>query len=213
MGKMERRHDPNGFGIQIGFDAVTSSHVLLVLTENHYLREVFDDMDEIEEYGYWNDTNGPDDICEEDWQARKELWDRIIPWSGRSNMLTFTLRPPYDGGPRRYLGVDGEDTSPVFTSLPDDHERAKAIAMAAYTSYLHNEHGIEPWTAAQHVVFGRSKNLPLVVDVVTPYLPAITPELVTEGSHGTVIAPAFSAALKAACDELYTLDKEKLASR
>jgi hypothetical protein len=68
----------------------------------------------------------------------------------------------------------------------------------------------DPSAAVQHVFFGRSAQLSLVTDVAAAYLPEITPELVTEGSHGAVIDPAYAPAMQAACEALYELDKERL---
>ncbi|WP_422758882.1 hypothetical protein [Paenarthrobacter sp. C1] len=77
-------------------------------------------------------------------------------------------------------------------------------------SYLFREHGIDAMDAVNFVGFGRSARLSLVTHVAAAYLPAITPELVKEGSHGAVIDPAYAEAMKAACEELYELDKERL---
>jgi hypothetical protein len=212
MSKMERRHDPNEFGVQIGLDPATGRHHLLLISYNHELTDVFEEIDGVEEYGYWNNTDSyPAGVTVADWEDRRAAWDRVIPRSGYTNMLTFNLRSAYDGGVRRLLGIDGEDTTPVFAALPSNAERARNAGGDAYASYLRDAHDIDAMRAVQHVVFGRSARLSLVTDVAAAYLPAITPELVTEGSHGAVIDPAYAPAMQAACEALYELDKEKLA--
>lgn len=211
MKPSERRQDPNGFGIQIGLDPETGRYLILLLTENDGLREVFEAMDEVEEYGYWDNTDSyPDGVTREDWEIREAAWNRVIDRPGYTNMVDFRLRPPYDQGARRFLGIDGEDTSPVFAQLPTSRERARPVGSDAYGSYLAREKNIDPMTAAQFVVFNRSKNLAAIVDLVESYLPEITPELVAEGSGRTVIDPGYKEALTAACAALYELDKEKL---
>lgn len=211
MGSLDIDRDPNSFGVQIGQDPVTGGFYLLLLTDHEDLRAAFKAMPEIEEYGYWDTNNSyPDGVTAADWKIREALWDRIIHRPGRTNLLTFKLRPAHDSGVRALLGSDGEDTSAVFTSLRPDLERAQDAGGNAYSRYLATVRGIDPMRASTHVVFGRSKQLSLVTDVAAAYLPTITPELVTEGSHGTVIDPGYTAAMNAACEALYELDKETL---
>jgi hypothetical protein len=211
MSKMERRHDPNEFGVEIGLDAVTGRHHVLLISYNHDLTAAFEEIDGVEEYGYWNNTDSyPDGVTAADWEVRKAAWDRLIPRGGYTNMLSFNLRPSYDGGVRRCLGRNGEDTTPVFASLLSDTERARDAGGNAYINFLINEKGLDAMDAVRFVGFGRSAQLSLVTDVAAAYLPAITPELVTEGSHGAVIDPAYAPAMQSACEALYELDKERL---
>lgn len=37
-----------------------------------------DKMKELEEYGYWNNTDEPDEVTEEEWAERGENWDKLI---------------------------------------------------------------------------------------------------------------------------------------
>jgi hypothetical protein len=211
MSSMERRHDPNEFGVQIGQDPLTRDYYLLVITYNPDLREAFEAMDEVAEYGYWNSTDSyPEGVTRADWEVREALWDRIIPGRGRSNMMTFNLRHASDGGVRRLLGTDGEDTSLVFGQLPSDRERAKTVALQAYASFLSKEQGMDVMDAFNHVFFGRSTNLDLVIEVAIAHLLPITPELVTDGTNGVVIDPGYAEAMQAACGALAGLDKDKL---
>jgi hypothetical protein len=211
MRPMERRHDPNEFGIQLAKDSLTGDYYVLVVTYNHDLREAFEEMQEVTEYGYWNDSNGPEDLSDKEWEHRKQLWNRIIPRAGRSNMVTFTLRNAYDGGVRELVDGEGDADSPIYGQLPTDRERAKSVAMDAYTTYLAREVGIDVMDACNHVIFGRSTNINLVIDVATAYLPAITPDLVTKGSEGAAIDSGYKEAMRAACEHLAELDKKKLA--
>lgn len=210
MGTMDRRHDPNEFGVEIGLDEVTGRHLLLLISYNRDLTAAFKKIDGVEEYGYWNDTDDyPDGVTKADWEERKAAWNRVIPRGGYTNLLTFTLRPAYDDGVRGLLGIDCEDTAAVFASLPSDAERARDAGGNAYMSYLY-AHGVDAMDAVNFVGFGRSARLSLVTDVAAAHLPAITLALVTEGSHGAVIDPAYTKAMRSACEELYELDKERL---
>lgn len=205
-----RDHDPNEFGVQIGLDDATGRHLILLISYNEELTDAFRTLDDVEKYGYWSAEHPPEGVTEAEWDERRDAWGRVIARPGYTNMLSFNLRPAYDGGVRRLLGIDGEDTTPVFASLSSDADRAHNAGGNAYSSYLIGEHGIDAMDAVQHVVFGRSKNLSLVTDVAASYLPTITPELMQHGSHGQVIDPDYHGAVRTACVALYELDKEKL---
>lgn len=86
----------------------------------------------------------------------------------------------------------------VFDSLPSDLDRARIIADDAYASFLAKECNVEPVKAATHVAFRRGAHPAPVLDVVLAHLPALTAELVTEGSSGTVIDAGYAEALAAA---------------
>lgn len=210
MSQGVRDHDPNEFGVQIGLDESTGRHLILLISYDNDLTEVFRALDDIEPYGYWSAEEPPEGITEAEWAERRDAWDRVIERPGYTNMLSFNLRPVYDGGVRRLLGIDGNDTAPVFAAIRPDPERARDAGGNAYSSYLVIEHGIDPSKAVQHVGFGRSAKLSLVTDVAAAYLPGITPDLVAEGSCGAVIDPAYTTAMQTACAALFELDKERL---
>ena len=211
LGVLDRRHNPNELGVEIGLDEVTGRHHVLLISYNRDLTEAFKTVDGVEEYGYWNSTDSyPPGVTAEDWEVRKAAWNRVIPRTGYPNLLSFTLRPAYDAGVSRFLGLDGEETAPVFAALPSDAERARDAGSNAYMSFLAKEKGIDPMDAVCFVGFGRSKQLSLVTDVAASHLLAITPELVTEGSRGAVIDQGYAPAMQAACEALYELDKERL---
>lgn len=211
MGSMQRDHDPNEFGVQIGLDPVTGRHLLLLISYNDILTEEFRTLDEVEPYGYWTAEEPPEGVTEEEWAERRASWARVIPRPGYTNMLSFNLRPVWDGGVRRLLGLDKEDTSQVFSALPSEAVRARNAGGDAYASFLVRDKGVDILDAVRFVGFGRSAQLNLVTDIAAAYLPVIDQGLVTEGSRGAVIEPGYAPAMQAACEALYELDKERLA--
>lgn len=48
---MDREHNPNEFGIRIGRDRVTGAYCLLLITYNEDLREAFNRIEDVDEYG------------------------------------------------------------------------------------------------------------------------------------------------------------------
>lgn len=69
-------------------------------------REIFDEFDGITEFSYWNSTEGPDEISEEDWKEREEIWDRSFLPSGhvKSSVLMSQVASPAELS--LYVGFD-----------------------------------------------------------------------------------------------------------
>ncbi|MGT2461145.1 hypothetical protein [Sinomonas atrocyanea] len=214
LSPMDREHDPNEFGVQIGKDPVTGRYCLLRIAYNEDLRDVFGAMDEVEEYGSWNSTDElPDGVTAEEWAERRDVWDRLIPRTGRSDLLTFSLRHPSDDGLGRFLGQIGEGTEPVFAAVPSDRERAATVGPDAYCNYLVREKGIDPMTAGTFVVFRRGADQSPVIDVAAAHLLPIIPELMADGTDGAVIDPWYRRKMADACAALYELDRDALEAR
>jgi hypothetical protein len=51
---------------------------ILLFTEDTDVQELFDAMEEIEEYPYWNNTDQPEGMTWEEWEIRGEEWDEAI---------------------------------------------------------------------------------------------------------------------------------------
>ncbi len=182
----------------------------IVYAENKTLLDAFQTMNEVEEYGYWNNTDSyPDGVTRADWLLRKAAWDRMLPGMGRPSdtMETWVLRDTPT------IREELQDPRLLLSHMPSLSARAHNIGADAYSSYLVQTHGIDVWDAVRHTGFGRSAKLEMVVDTVAAHLPEITVDLLVQGSSGTAIGPGYADALKAACDTLYELDKEKLADR
>lgn len=47
----------------------------IFIGDNANMRDVFANHPKVEYYGYWNNTDGPEDASEEDWKKRKEDWE------------------------------------------------------------------------------------------------------------------------------------------
>ena len=47
---------------------------------NTALRKIWPSLPGVEEYGYWNNTDGPREISEEDWDERGDVWERVLGW-------------------------------------------------------------------------------------------------------------------------------------
>lgn len=185
-------HDVNRFELSTGTDPATGRVMVILRTENENLRSAFEAMEEVEEYGYWNNSDSyPLGVTRADWEIRGDAWDRMLPGSGQvsRSMTDWALRDGTDVRPElRVLGGTGPD-----------------FASAAPT--LAGEHGMDPHSAVLHAMSGDVRpHLTGITGVVAAHLPALTVELLTAGSSGAVIDPGYAQALRAACATVYDRD-------
>lgn len=203
-------HDENRFELSIGTDPGTGRIMVIARAENHVLLEAFEELPGVEEYGYWNGTDSyPEGVTRADWKIREAAWDRMLPGAGQisATMDTWTLRDTVE------IRDELRSTEGLLPHIPEAADRARSAGTNAYADYLFQEQAIEAMRAVQHVAFGRGKSVQPVIDTVASYLPVLTMELLTEGSHGAVIDSGYRDAVHAACAVLYEADKAELARK
>lgn len=201
-------HDENRFELSIGTDPGTGRVMVIAFTENFALREAFEELPEVEEYGYWNHTDSyPEGVTEADWKVREAAWDRMLPGLGRPSdtMESWVLRDTVEI--REELR---NDTARLIALAPSPAERATFPGKDAYADHLRRDRGVEIMKAVRFVVFGRGQSVQPVIDTVASFLPPLTAGLLTDGSAGTVIDPGYKDAVAAACAALYEQDKDAL---
>lgn len=202
-------HHRNRFELSIGTDPGTGRVMMIARSENSALMAAFQNMDAVEEYGYWNNSDSyPDGVTEADWEVREAAWNRMLPGAGKisDTMDTWVLRE----SPAVREGLLTPDL--LAGHAPDRQSRAETLGREAYAEHLISQHGIEAMTAVQHVIFNRGADVSPVIDLVAAYLPRITAELLTGGTQ-EVIAKEYRELLRTACASLYELDKAKLEGR
>lgn len=203
-------HDLNRFELSIGTDPGTGRIMVIVRAENHVLKDAFEDLDGVEEYGYWDNSDSyPEGVTRAEWKVREAAWDRMLPGLGKisATMDTWVLRDSVE------VRDELRDVEAILPHMPEASDRARGAGMDAYGDYLFREQGIEVMRAVNHVVFGRGVSIRPVIDTVASYLPPLTAELLTEGSGEAAIDPGHKDAVTAACAALYEQDKSELARK
>jgi hypothetical protein len=201
-------HDENRFELSIGADPGTGRIMVIARAKNRELLDAFEELPEVEEYGYWNHTDSyPEGVTGADWKIREAAWDRMLPGLGRPSdtMEDWVLRDTVEIR-EELRGVDH-----LVQHVPEAADRARNAGMDAYADHLHRDRGIEVMKAVRFVAFGRGVSVRPVIDTVASFLPKFTAGLLTDGSNGAVIDPGYKDAVNAACAELYEQDKDALA--
>lgn len=204
-------HDLNRFELSIGTDPGNGRIMVIVRAENHVLMGAFEDLPEAEEYGYWdNNDSYPEGVTKAGWEVREAAWELTLPGIKISDTMdTWILRDAVEIRDE-LRSLDGASADRLLSHIPAVADRAKSAGMDAYADHLHRDRGVEVMRAVQHVVFGRGKSVRPVIDTVASYLPAITRELITEGSAGAVADSGYRDAVRAACEDLYEADKNEV---
>ncbi|MBG0738919.1 hypothetical protein IV500_05715 [Paeniglutamicibacter antarcticus] len=213
MSVYDYAYDLNRFELSIGTDPGSGRSMVIARVENRVLLDAFEEMPEVEEYGYWNNTDSyPEGVTRGDWEKREAAWDRMLPGFGRisATMDTWTLRDTVEMRDELH-SLDGPGAARILALTPVSEDRATNTGQDAYADYLHQEQGVAPMRAVQHVAFGRGESIRTVIDTIASYLPVLTKELLTEGSGATVLDPGYRDAVRAACASLYETDKTELA--
>ncbi|EYR64877.1 hypothetical protein N866_03270 [Actinotalea ferrariae CF5-4] len=126
----DRRQDPNRFELSIGRDSVSGRHAVLLFAEESSLVEAFRTLPEVEQYGYWNNTDRPDDVTKAQWEDRRAFWDRVLPGYTAPvvAMMSWRLRGTYDGA---MTGLVANRSPLILEELPDLDRRARRAAHSA----------------------------------------------------------------------------------
>lgn len=68
----------------------------MFLAQMPALEKIFESLPGVQEFRYWNNTDAPEGISAEAWDARGEAWDRVLGSSGTiaENSATFQLVSP-----------------------------------------------------------------------------------------------------------------------
>lgn len=122
-------HDPHRFSFTIGPDPHTQQlYVVLFYIEPEY-KKAWEALPGVEPFPYWNNTDRPEDVSRLQWEERREIWDRVLGFSGNTkpDRLAFTLRPETEGAPlmtAREIGEHFQDGATEF----DRETRAARLA-------------------------------------------------------------------------------------
>lgn len=170
----DRRQDPNRFKLSFGRDPLTGRYGVLLFADERTLIAAFEAMTEVEGYGYWNNSDRPDGVTKDEWDERREFWDRVLPGytPPAVAMLSWMLRSTYDPGLMR---LASKRSPLVLEEMPDLERRARRAAQDAVSTAAVRA---MPEPRAVHQISGlvfrtlRTEQYPEVVDAARTLLPA-----------------------------------------
>lgn len=129
--KVTQRRDPVAdYEFTVCLFPVDGRLLALTYTEQKAFKALWDVQDWRRDFAYWNNTDAPDDVSEQDWAERERLWDLVFKESRAPAELgySFTLLPT-EGN---FLFAATED---VERFIPNVEKRVKAL-MPVYMDHL-----------------------------------------------------------------------------
>lgn len=121
-------HHPHSFNLDYGYppgtDRATGWLYLLVHCQRQEYRDAVESLPGVEPYPYWNHSEGPEDLTEEDWTQRRADWGWLIDAHRIGDVTSrYTFRP--DPAPDRSYVLRDQT---ILGYLPSRAARAKAVA-------------------------------------------------------------------------------------
>lgn len=94
QGKLgSRDYDFDPFNTTASFGRDTETGHIWALLHSHDADTIaaFESLDSVEPWPYWNNTERPDDVTEDEWEQRRLFWNRALPGAGvpARHCLTF----------------------------------------------------------------------------------------------------------------------------
>lgn len=161
--KLETSHhrDPEyDLGFEICLMPIRDHILVTVYTETQELTNIWEQTPGVEPYPYWNNTDPPDDMSEEEWDKRRDDWNEALPGIGVPARCGFCCELTFDDLP---VYQDVVANAPTFedrikrvvanaTSVEYDRIRLAEISdtekeesiwkiLAQYTRYCDSEEG------------------------------------------------------------------------
>lgn len=96
----------------------------LIYTEQDAYTDAWETNPVVNRFGYWNNTDRPDDVTETEWDRRRTIWNRVLPGYTAPASIGFTWSLLSDD-----TGHSLTDIQPVIGDrIPSREERARMIA-------------------------------------------------------------------------------------
>lgn len=215
LGPTRRGHDPHRCELSIGLDPGTGRHGVLLYADSSTMTDAFEALAGVEAYGYWNNTDRPDDVTPAQWQARSDFWDRLLPdhRPPAGAMLSWTLRGAHDIGMMLLAQTqdDGAVHPLLLEQLPSVQERAQGRAQVAVSSAGPRD---REFRMSDFIRFMRTDDYPEVVTAIADVLADLDgPTLLgASGDEQAQAEPSLDEAARARIDELAEAAYQRIAA-
>ena len=180
-----RGHDPHRFEFCLGRDKVTGLVVGIPYFDDPAYRAPFEGLPGHAPFGYWNNTDPPEDVTDADWEVRRHVWDRVVGLDApAARMLSFTLQPePTFGMWRMLMPGENSATAAIVEQLPDPDSRAAGMLCRRTLKAMSPESGEDvvrfvvryvraaEQVARRHIVDVADLFAPITAEVLTSPLP------------------------------------------
>jgi hypothetical protein len=102
----------------------------LLYTERRSYTRQWESLRAVTPHPYWNTTDRPDDVTDDEWEQRRCTWNRLLPGYDPPSIRGLTWSLLGDGHTTSAQAVAGEDPARIEAAIPDLHRRVAAIRRA-----------------------------------------------------------------------------------
>lgn len=95
VNKSGHRNPPYDFECNISVFPIEGKTLAILNTEQQDFIDLWRQQPEVVWYPYWNSTDPPKDVTDEEWERRREDWDRAFPSRSKNNAFTFRCVDEY----------------------------------------------------------------------------------------------------------------------
>lgn len=95
--KTGRRNPSYDFQFTVSVIPTKDKTLCVIYTEQNEFREIWENMKEVEEYGYWNNTDQPEDVTDKEWRFREKEWEKALKNWGPPVLAGFSWNMNPDG--------------------------------------------------------------------------------------------------------------------
>lgn len=159
-----RRDPAYDFSFDVKVAPILDKILLNVFTDRKEFMEIWKRLPEVEFYGYWDNVEPQEDVSPEEWDQRKEDWDKAY---GKSEISRgFVLELFY----KDQVYYDFDSNEQLLTYLPDYEPRLTKIAIQKAISHLlEKEHGRKDVQVSDYVAANtKVRNNPELVEAEKP---------------------------------------------
>lgn len=153
---------------------------------NKNVLDLWNKVEGIEYYGYWNNTDMPDEVTTAEWNRRRKAWDEVLPGAGIPALCGYTFCVVTDDG----VGLTFPSAKTILPRIPHKDKRAKHWAVDLISSEklkaAKKEGEKLDWLDVTEAMQAakEDKRLEEKTQWVAERLPSITKELLFGGAGG-----------------------------
>lgn len=111
-------YDPHAFSASIGYSEKEQAMLILIHQSSRSYNDYIHTRLQLQEWHYEDSANKPSHISDDEWQARRESWEEVMPTGiPEESMLTFELRRQNSGSSYG----KGEDLERLLSKVHGDN--------------------------------------------------------------------------------------------
>jgi len=129
-------------------------------TEQETLAKILKSNPYVRDFAYWNNTDAPDNVTDEEWNHRKEVWDSILRDTGIPCLAGASFDVITNGTTELYVKDTKEK---ILKAIPSKEKRMYDLAHDLYVTELDKKKYESPSQCMNEYIEGKSIAIPRII--------------------------------------------------